>query len=383
MKKKGFAGFTLIELLVVIAIIAILAAILWPIYTRVKETGRTNTCRSHLAQLGKAFEQYRADATGYPPNGEYYQDLAGKDGDQSGTIPTKLHTFWVEKMIKAGMAQAPIFKCPSDTGTGDLSYVYNQYFVYTLSGYPYWSTPENRWCVIPPNFQTVLSPSKVIVFGEWENGWQKDPPHADDVSSRRSGWFTYAPPANTADKRHLGKGNYAFWDGHVETLAPEQVGRDSGGGGGADIQQSITRGPGPPFCCLDGSPGSGGIPGAWVIPWWGPGGNAAKVKSGGQDKYILRAASWCSKTGTNIWTVKGNNMTCAGAFYPSGVNDLNFTALAGSNRPSWDKEVTWVLGLEDSQGPGPNGSWLVSVVDQNEPHYRYPWGTMPTFNPNW
>ncbi len=376
MRKKGF---TLIELLVVIAIIGVLAAILYPVYSRVKESGRTSSCRNNMAQIAKAFEAYRNDAVGYPPSGEYYQPIAGRDGDQSGNVPTELHTFWTTKL---GLTPR-IYKCPSDTGGGDCSYVYNQYFVYTLGGYPYWSTPSNRWCVIPPQYQNVQNPSKVIVVGEWENSWVSDPPHADDVSSRRSGWFTYIAPKGTADKRHMGKGNYAFWDGHVESLAPDQIGRDSGGGGGADIQQSITRGPGPPFCCLDSSPGSGGLPGAWVVPWWGPGGKSAKVKSGGQDKYILRGANWCSTTGTNIWTVKGNNMTCVGAFYPKGVNDLAFTAIAGSNRPSWNKPTSWVVGLGTRKGTAVDGGWLRSVVDPNEPHYRFPWGTMPTFNPNW
>ena len=39
-------GFTLIELLVVIAIIAILAAILFPVFMRVKEKAKQATCVS-------------------------------------------------------------------------------------------------------------------------------------------------------------------------------------------------------------------------------------------------------------------------------------------------------------------------------------------------
>ena len=43
-------GFTLIELLVVIAIIAILAAILFPVYARIKESARRTMCLSYLRQ---------------------------------------------------------------------------------------------------------------------------------------------------------------------------------------------------------------------------------------------------------------------------------------------------------------------------------------------
>jgi len=54
-------GFTLIELLVVIAIIAILAAILFPVFTRARESAFKATCASNLKQFGVAFEMYGND----------------------------------------------------------------------------------------------------------------------------------------------------------------------------------------------------------------------------------------------------------------------------------------------------------------------------------
>lgn len=61
-------GFTLIEMLVVIAIIAVLAAILFPVFGRVRESARKTNCLSNLNQVGVAMKAYAGDYGGYVVN---------------------------------------------------------------------------------------------------------------------------------------------------------------------------------------------------------------------------------------------------------------------------------------------------------------------------
>ncbi len=95
------SGFTLIELLVVIAIIAILAAILFPVFSKVRENARRASCSSNEHQLGLALTQYTQDydesfPVGFTaPMASYGQGWAGQ----------------VYSYVKS----TGVFKCPDDS----------------------------------------------------------------------------------------------------------------------------------------------------------------------------------------------------------------------------------------------------------------------------
>ena len=251
MKKSK--GFTLIELLVVIAIIAILAAILFPVFQKVRENARRTACLSNMKQIGLGVTQYTQDADERLPNG--IDSGGGAKGWAGQVYPYVKST--------------GVFVCPDDslagnTGTNHVSsYALNSNFSFYINGGAC-TNPSGSYSLAKLN-----SPAKTVMAFEVTNAANYDisketlpnalggladscggSPAGNGIGDKNkspvdgyssgsgmllaTGHFpgtdaavgTVQGPASalgSTTPRHTGGTNYLLTDCHAKFLRPEQV----------------------------------------------------------------------------------------------------------------------------------------------------------------
>jgi len=246
-QSRRRTGFTLIELLVVIGIVALLMALLFPVFSRVRENGRQAACLSGERQLGTAFLLYTQENDEVVPRVPY--SWAGQ--------------------IYPYVKSVGVFHCPDDATTGQPPLVPVSY---GLNANLFKRVKWKQGLALKPRSMNEVSGKTVLFFEvshvraqitspfEGWSGTSETPPagasvegvggdggggdgrgadlsiggtYADGYTFEFEEEARYAtcamsgaaggPRVNDGDGRHHGGANFVFSDAHVKWLRPEQV----------------------------------------------------------------------------------------------------------------------------------------------------------------
>jgi len=222
-------GFTLIELLVVIAIIAILAAILFPVFSQVREKARQTTCLSNQWQIGVAFMAYAQDYDEMLPPSNYAPNPAQPNWVWQQFVDPYIKGNFPGNVAASQNQRISIFVCPSwDRSLSTLGA--------DISTWPQWmvTRPSSSFCSnywIMGSFDRLLSPSlrrppsslaqiqtvaQTVLVGEglgtcvWTPGDDTGPPYPHAAYRDCSYNYVYGR------FRHFDGANHILADGHAK-----------------------------------------------------------------------------------------------------------------------------------------------------------------------
>jgi len=117
-------AFSLVELLVVVSIIALLAAILFPVFSRVRENGRRAACQSNLKQIGYGLIQYSQDYDEILVADWYGTSIPIGSGDTLPPGSTDGVSYKWEDAVFPYVKNEQVFNCPSATDKAATPYHY-------------------------------------------------------------------------------------------------------------------------------------------------------------------------------------------------------------------------------------------------------------------
>lgn len=204
MTPHASSGFSLVELLVVVSIIAVLAGMLLPALGLVRTQARSMTCAANLRQIGYAYTAYAADYDGAVmdsaawgaglPLVRWSDHVADyTDGKRSGNGSGNVDT--AQRQI---VANCPEWKPLS---SWELGYGANR-----TPDAPYNPSHTNRW-----DYGNLNGNERHFTFSRISHQASRL------MVCDSNDWHTLAVVVNV--RRHGGRFNAVFFDGHVQSLA--------------------------------------------------------------------------------------------------------------------------------------------------------------------
>ncbi len=206
-------AFTLIELLIVMAIISLLAAILFPAFSRVRETARRSSCQSNLKQIGLGILQYSQD---------YDERLPGR---VTGTgYEGRSWRRVIQPYVKSGQ----IFSCPSNPFNTKQPWD-SMDSVMITAGVPL-TEPRFGESYVCNGNPTNIAGNPPMAFNGVAMAAVSDSARTILVAEGGDAPFSEAATSfgtsfgSVMFKGHLQTANFLFADGHVKALKPAATG---------------------------------------------------------------------------------------------------------------------------------------------------------------
>ena len=228
-RRRSAGAFTLVELLVVIGIIAVLISLLLPALNKAREQANAVACASNMRQIVMAQVMYTNEnrqllidppriGQSYPGTNAQLRSLAYYS-PQAGQIDYDHGAFW--PFITASTntvngsyprARERIFNCPSDIDNRNYAFGVTRNFSYSWNG-------ELSPDLLPTQpsvrkFTQIVHASHKILLVE------ERLPNDGYAFIDQATWSAADNPAY----RHNHAAVFGFADGHVERLAPQDLG---------------------------------------------------------------------------------------------------------------------------------------------------------------
>lgn len=216
-------GFTLIEVLVVMAILGLLTAVLLPVIWKARDAGRSAACASNLKQIGLALSLYTQDNnTRYPPA----ISSAVVGGVARRTRPWRE---LIQPYLSERRGGSDAIACPEAEPVGNLEAAREGVGGYAINMLLNNATgTAQSYSLAGRSDVRVRFPSRTVTACDARAGIIAiGGPDTSDVGRAVGVLILNGHDADIvaqapAGDRHNGGANYAFADGHVKWLRPDQ-----------------------------------------------------------------------------------------------------------------------------------------------------------------